>query len=245
MGFEPDHRHGSPAELEIFDTRICAPTIFEPQTGPPTLRRSPRERTAPVSLLDRCGCMDNCSSKACLNRSTLVECDSDNCALDWCQNRPLSDPPRRALTVFDTGSRRGRGLRTDKSLPQGAFVAEITGRVRSARGPNSGIRGGSHYRIALGGGRMLDAQCVDSQARYLNHSCDPNCEAWLWEGADGRSHIGVFTHVHVAAGTELTIRYHWSTRNKTNKGKRPPPKQRGRQECLCGSPKCCGLLWAP
>ncbi|KAI1360691.1 hypothetical protein F5Y08DRAFT_348519 [Xylaria arbuscula] len=171
--------------------------------GQVSLRRhSQRTSTRTKAVDNRCVCNDGCRSDSCVNRYTLVECHSGNCSLSWCENRYFTYPPRRLLTVFETFDGRGHGLRTDAALPTGAFVVEYIGQ-RCPR--TSGSR--SNYRMDLGEGWVLDAQNMETQARYINHACKPNCKAWKWEGADKEYHIGIFTDTEVRAGEELTIRY--------------------------------------
>lgn len=215
----------------------------QPESQPSPLRRSQRalaKRKIRYSSSGRCGCKDNCGSDECMNRGMLVECNYDNCdyGLSRCQNRPFSNPPQRKLTLFDTGTRRGRGLRTDVDLPQGVFVAELKGRVRSTW-DSVGINSRSRFRMALSGGRELDAQHVNTKARYINHSCEPNCQVGEWDGADGKQHVAVFTVVPVAAGTELTFPYHHCTKSRASQEE----KNDECEECLCGTDKCCGRLW--
>ncbi len=68
--------------------------------------------------------------------------------------------------------------------------------------------------------------------RYLNHSCDPNCELFSW---DDREHDGtqgglwLSTLRRIDAGEELTIDYGW-------------PAVTTAQECRCGSPNCRGWI---
>ncbi|KAF3768223.1 SET domain-containing protein [Cryphonectria parasitica EP155] len=154
-------------------------------------------------------------------------------------------PPKRKLTVFKTYTRRGRGLRTDEDLPQDIFVGEIKGVVRDMR-DSDGDWSSSHFRMALSNGRELDATHVNSQARYVNHTCgEPNCGWEEWEGADGKVHVAVFTVMPVKADTELTIRYHDCTQAGMEEPKAPPQQSKKGEACLCGSDNCCGLLWGP
>lgn len=48
--------------------------------------------------------------------------------------------------------------------------------------------------------------------RYLNHSCDPNCE-FGWEEIDGETRIFVETLRPIGFGEELTIDYAWPKEN--------------------------------
>ena len=64
--------------------------------------------------------------------------------------------------------------------------------------------------------------------RYLNHSCDPNCELVEWEIEDDAAEPEVWVHAirTVHPGNQLTINYGW-------------PKNLA-MPCLCGSPMCRG-----
>ncbi|KAK7928684.1 insulin-degrading enzyme [Apiospora marii] len=192
--------------IRINPERLVDRPIIPPDTF---RRRSTRARAAlPASLrgVDFCNCTDNCNSTKCINRSTYMECHPDNCALPRCDNRLFSDPPKRVLRNFDTRSPRGQGLRTEEDLPESAVVIEYRGRKCAVRDPALWVCG-SQYRMDLGGGFVLDAEHEDNPARYINHSCEPNCKVSLWDGADGERHPVISTINPVQAGTELTIDY--------------------------------------
>jgi histone-lysine N-methyltransferase SETD2 len=60
--------------------------------------------------------------------------------------------------------------------------------------------------MALTDQLVIDATTHGSRARFLNHSCEPNCRIENW--AVGRERrIGVFSARPIAAGEELTIDY--------------------------------------
>ena len=44
--------------------------------------------------------------------------------------------------------------------------------------------------------------------RFINHSCEPNCETQKWV-VHGELAIGLFTLVDIPAGTELTFDYNF------------------------------------
>lgn len=76
----------------------------------------------------------------------------------------------------------------------------------------------------------------DHPYRFVNHSCDPNCELIEWEitnGENGEKVYELWLHTirGVAAGCELTIDYAWDWRAAI--------------PCLCGSPKCRGWICKP
>lgn len=74
--------------------------------------------------------------------------------------------------------------------------------------------------------------------RFLNHSCDPNCEFVEWtisdqaSTAEGDESVVLELWVHalrdIASGEELTIDYGWDWRSAI--------------PCKCGSPRCRGWV---
>ena len=67
---------------------------------------------------------------------------------------------------------------------------------------------------------MIDAGPRGNWARFINHSCDPNCatEPWI---VNGDKRIGIFALRDIAKGEELTFNYqlkqHGSQKTKVSK----------------------------
>jgi uncharacterized protein len=78
---------------------------------------------------------------------------------------------------------------------------------------------------------VIDATRWGSSARFINHSCSPNCEA---VEEDGR--IFIETTKEVAAGAELTYDY-----NLVLEERHTPAVKRA-HACYCGSRRCRGTL---
>ena len=76
----------------------------------------------------------------------------------------------------------------------------------------------------------------DPPYRFINHSCDPNCELIEWEitGEEGKPFYELWLHTlrAVAPGEELTIDY----------AANGPVKTEHSAVCLCGSPRCRGFI---
>merc|ERR1712137_1496046 len=87
----------------------------------------------------------------------------------------------------------------------------------------------NYYILALDKDRMIDAGPRGNWARFINHSCDPNCatEPWI---VNGDKRIGIFALRDIAKGEELTFNYQL--------------KQHGSQKtkCLCHSANCAGFI---
>ena len=75
---------------------------------------------------------------------------------------------------------------------------------------------------------MIDASRKSTMARFLNHSCDPNCETRKWLSL-GEMVVGFFTKRFIKKGEELTFDYQMVDGAL---GKR----------CTCGSKNCRGSL---
>lgn len=87
----------------------------------------------------------------------------------------------------------GRGLVAAAALPAGTEIARFEGETRSWRDvPADAVR---HAILLEGDSWMVPRSC----ARWLNHSCAPNCAV----GDD----LGVRTNRPVAEGEQLTISY--------------------------------------
>ncbi len=78
---------------------------------------------------------------------------------------------------------------------------------------------------------VIDAGRVGNDARYFNHSCDPNCEA-VNEG--GRIYIESIKNVQ--PGVELTYDYSYEHIGEL------PEELRLQYLCLCGAEKCRGTI---
>ena len=65
--------------------------------------------------------------------------------------------------------------------------------------------GHADYQFRLGS-TVVDATRAGGLARFINHSCGPNCLA-LTCVVDGRPHLGIFAGRDIAAGEELCYDY--------------------------------------
>jgi SET domain-containing protein len=120
-----------------------------------------------------------------------------------------------------------QGCYAGEPIPAGACVVEYTGELigaeeayrREADPGRPGI-----YTFWTGDDWAIDGLAGGGIARYINHSCTPNCDYRI----DNRR---VFIHAarDIPAGEELTIDYSFSP-----EGERVP--------CRCGSPDCRGQI---
>ncbi|OXC77461.1 SET domain-containing protein [Caballeronia sordidicola] len=76
----------------------------------------------------------------------------------------------------------GRGVFAVSQIPSGDYLLEYKGELLSARGANrrfarSQVEEGYGFFFGLEGGRIIDGAVGGNSARWMNHSCAPNCEA--------------------------------------------------------------------
>ena len=96
-------------------------------------------------------------------------------------------------------SEMGKGLFTEQEIPKGACIIEYIGKVVSEE---VAIRDRGKYLFEVEKGKTIDGNIPSNLARYINHSCAPNCEAI---GPKGK--VFIFSRKRIKAGTELFYDY--------------------------------------
>ncbi|ORY49951.1 SET domain-containing protein [Rhizoclosmatium globosum] len=90
----------------------------------------------------------------------------------------------------------------------------------------SGI--GSSYLFRIDDDNIIDATKAGNLARFINHCCDPNCNAKIIT-VDGQKKIVIYANKPVAEGEEVTYDYKF-------------PIEEDKIPCLCGATACRGFL---
>ena len=132
----------------------------------------------------------------------------------------------------------GLGAFATVTIPAGTRLVEYTGErltpaQSDARYPE--VPGERHhtYLFASDDDVVIDAAVGGNDARWINHSCDPNCDAVI---EDGR--IWIETIREVAPGEELAYDYQYRLEE------RHTPAAKRRFPCHCGATTCRGTLLA-
>jgi len=93
----------------------------------------------------------------------------------------------------------GLGLYTLSPIKKGECVIEYKGRQVT---PEEEERMNGRYIFEVNGKKRIDGSGRDNTARYINHSCRPNCEIEIyWE------RIWVMAKRNIKAGEELSYDY--------------------------------------
>lgn len=135
----------------------------------------------------------------------------------------------------------GRGVYAGRDLKKGERVIEYKGELigwkECDRRPPSDPDDPYHtFFFSLSGGKhVIDAAVGGNAARWVNHSCDPNCET---EEDDEARRVFVVTRRAIKAGEELNYDYGLVI------DERITPTLKKNYACRCGSKNCRGTMLA-
>uniref|UniRef100_A0A7M4DYU9 Histone-lysine N-methyltransferase NSD3 n=1 Tax=Crocodylus porosus TaxID=8502 RepID=A0A7M4DYU9_CROPO len=197
-------------------------------------------QVADLSEIPRCNCKPSdenpCGLESeCLNRMLQYECHPQVCpAGERCQNQCFTKRLYPEAEIIKT-DRRGWGLRTKRNIKKGEFVNEYVGelideeecRLRIKRAHENSVT--NFYMLTVTKDRIIDAGPKGNYSRFMNHSCNPNCETQKWT-VNGDIRVGLFALCDIPAGMELTFNYNLDCLGN------------GRTECHCGAENCSGFL---
>lgn len=88
------------------------------------------------------------------------------------------------------------------------YVGEIIDMAECQRRLRADERAGrtDFYMISLTPEMVIDARHMANMARFINHSCEPNCETQKWY-VNREPRIGIVARRRIAAGEELSFDY--------------------------------------
>ncbi len=121
-------------------------------------------------------------------------------------------------------------------IPRGTRVIEYTGEQISheesdRRYDDDAARRAHTFLFILDNKTVIDAAVGGNEARFINHSCDPNCESLIEDG-----HIWIEAIRDIQPGEELGYDYQLER----------PGRWRAEFEteyaCHCGAPNCRGVM---
>ncbi|KAG8057737.1 hypothetical protein GUJ93_ZPchr0002g24613 [Zizania palustris] len=139
------------------------------------------------------------------------------------------------LVVYKSGIH-GLGLYTSEFIPRGSMVVEYVGEIveqcvadKREIEYQSGKRQqykSACYFFKIDKEHIIDATRKGGIARFINHSCQPNCVAKIISVRNEKK-VVFFAERHINPGEEITYDYHF---NREDEGQRIP--------CFCRSKIC-------
>jgi SET domain-containing protein len=142
---------------------------------------------------------------------------------------------RTAWAVVRGSRIHGRGMFAVKLIPKGTRIIEYTGeRITKAEGWRRELarqerarRGGDGciYIFELNTKVDIDGRVLWNTARYINHSCDPNCESQIVRGR-----VWITALREIRPGEELSYDYYYDYEHYED------------HPCRCGAANCAGYI---
>jgi SET domain-containing protein len=129
----------------------------------------------------------------------------------------------------------GHGVYATTTIRKGARVIEYTGALVPWEDASDQADGPHTFLFGLTDGKqVIDPAFGGNDARWINHSCDPNCEA-IEEG----DRVFIYALRSLLPGEELFYDYALDVDEPRTR------KLEKEYACHCGSPKCRGFMLAP
>ncbi|NNU44852.1 SET domain-containing protein-lysine N-methyltransferase [Ramlibacter sp. B156] len=149
--------------------------------------------------------------------------------------RPQDEPPHPGAQV----GVHGKGVFALQDIPEGETLIEYVGEIitwkeAQRRHPWNPEDPNHTFYFHVDDGRVIDAAVGGNAARWINHSCNPNCEA---DEEEGRVFIKSLRTIK--AGEELNYDYGLIIDERYTKA------LKAEYPCWCGSKNCRGTLLAP
>jgi SET domain-containing protein len=133
----------------------------------------------------------------------------------------------------------GKGVFALVDIAEGETIIEYVGEIISwaeaqRRHPHDPTDPNHTFYFHIDEDHVIDALFGGNSSRWINHSCDANCEADEQEGR-----IFIKARRNIKAGDELNYDYGLII------DERYTPKLKAEYPCWCGTKKCGGTLLAP
>lgn len=151
---------------------------------------------------------------------------------------PLPAVQGRRIQVRRSGVH-GKGVFALRTIAAGSRIIEYTGErigwpEALKRHPHDPSDPHHTFYFSLESGEVIDAKVGGNASRWINHACEPNCEA---EEVDGRVWVKALRELH--PGEELFYDYALVL------DERQTPAVKRQYGCRCGTPSCRGTMLAP
>lgn len=148
----------------------------------------------------------------CLNNSVSQDCVPQVCPVgDRCKNRRFQLHQNAYVYPVKT-SQKGWGLAAGEFISKGSFIMQYVGEVFYVDSDLGKKRQEMYkhstctYMMRTDNGEVIDPTFYGNIARFINHSCDPNCVTRKWT-VNKETMVGIFARKDMRENEELTFDY--------------------------------------
>jgi uncharacterized protein len=132
----------------------------------------------------------------------------------------------------------GRGVIATRDIPAGEKLMEYVGEVitpseADRRYPFDEEKPHHTFLFSVNSRKIIDAAYQGNVARWINHSCNPNCEALIEKGR-----VFIYAIKDIKKGEELVYDY-WFVLDEPH-----TKKMKSLYPCRCGAKNCRGTILA-
>ncbi len=133
----------------------------------------------------------------------------------------------------------GRGAFASRRIRRGTRIIEYTGEIitddeADRRYDDETMERHHTFLFSVDVNHVIDGARKGNAARYINHSCDPNCEAVIED-----EQIWIYALKNIQRGVELAYDYQYERTGDND------DELEKFYICRCGSPKCRGSIMKP
>ena len=162
------------------------------------------------------------------------ECTNEICRVGQsCRNRSMQNGENKKIVIKRT-EKKGYGVFAAEKINRCEFVIEYIGEVISRSEYKQRLATeyaidteASYYCMELGR-CIVDAYKKGNKARFINHSCEPNCECMVYK-VNGMERLAIWSKKMIKVGEEITFDYKFESNTDSE------------MKCFCGSKKCRGV----
>ena len=192
----------------------------------------------PLQVIDYGFCKCKSIGQYCIECENVklyeMECNQYNCSVGplLCRNRNLQNKQWKNVNIIKT-QKKGYGLFSQNSIKKNEFIIEYVGEIidkkECDRRLQNDYKNNRNFYIMNIGKYYIDPTRKGNNARFINHSCDPNCIAKMIK-VNNQDCVGIYSVKKIEKNEEITFNYNAYDKIRDNNF--------NPQQCFCGSVKC-------
>jgi SET domain-containing protein len=153
----------------------------------------------------------------------------------------LPKPLNKASIQVQDSTIHGNGVFAQTNIQKGDCIIEYKGeriswKTALKRHPHDPLQPNHTFYFSISNGKVIDGKVKGNDAKWINHSCAPNCIANEVIDKKDRLHVFLFAKKNIKIGEELFYDYSLDVEGKRTKAVKED------YLCRCGSKKCRGTM---